>query len=279
MFPRLLDFGHVDLPLFGEVHLYIPTYGATLALAVVLAWVLWMRILKRDGLPTDRAGDLGFWGLIAGLVGAKLVLYVVEWRDFVENPRLFLDTLRSAGAIWGGVLAGVAAIIWLARRRELPPGRVLDSMAVPVATAQAVGRIGCFLAGCCWGARCDKPWAVTFGAAGSENTGVPAGVPLHPVQLYEVGAMLAIAGLVWLVHRRPARRPGESVLTYLLLYSVARSLVELFRDDPGRGVFLRDLVSGGVSTGQIMSAAVALAALVAVLFLRRRPPADGAARP
>jgi phosphatidylglycerol:prolipoprotein diacylglycerol transferase len=278
MHPVLLEFGYHRLPLLGEVHLYVPTYGFMLALGVVVAWVVWMRMLRSERIPTDRAGDLGFWTLIAGLAGAKLVMYVVEWRDYVADPRLFLETLRSAGAIWGGVIAGVAVLLWLARRFGLPAGRLLDTMAVPVPLAQAIGRMGCFLAGCCWGRSCTRPWAVTFGAAGEENTGVPAGVPLHPVQLYESAALLLIAAVAFAVHRRPGRRPGESILTYLLLYSVARIVVETFRDDPGRGVFLRDLVAGGISTGQIMSALVAVAAVAALVAIRRTAAAGSEPR-
>ena len=277
MHPILLDFGRHDLPFVGETHLYLPTYGVLLALGVVVAWTLWVRLLRRDGLPTDRAGDIGFFGLLAGLVGAKLVLYVVDWRDYLESPRLFLETCRSAGAIWGGVIAGVGVVVLLSRRYGLPTAGVLDTLAAPVALAQAIGRVGCFLAGCCWGAACAKPWAVTFGPEGEENTGVPAGVPRHPVQIYEAAALLGIAAATLLLHRRPGRRPGDSVLTYLLFYAAARAVLEVFRDDPERGLFLRGVVSGGVSTGQIMSAAVAVAALAALALRRRGATAAGQA--
>lgn len=263
MHPYLLDFGRVNLPLLGETHLYIPTYGVFFALAVLVGWLIWVTLLRREGIPVQRAADVGFWSIIAGLVGAKLALYLVEWRDYLADPSLFLETLRSAGVVWGGVLAGLAVFIWGARRAGLPLGRLVDTGAVAVPVSQAIGRLGCFMAGCCWGKQCAAPIAVTFGSEAHANTGVPEGVPLHPVQLYESAGTLLVAALTYLVYRRPGRRPGLAVLTYLGLYSTLRFVVEFFRGDRARGVHLEGLVPGGLSTGQITS----LIVLVAVLAL------------
>jgi phosphatidylglycerol:prolipoprotein diacylglycerol transferase len=254
--------------LFG----FLPTYGVMLALAVLTAWFLWISLLRREGLPLREATDAGFWTLIAGLLGAKVTLYLVEWRLFLEHPRRFLETIRSAGVVWGGVLIGLIVLVILARRFHLPVVRLLDSMAVPVPLAQAIGRVGCLLAGCCWGTECTRPWAITFGAAAAENTGVSAGIPLHPVQLYEAAANLIVAGLVFLVYRRRNRRPGQTVLAYLSLYAAVRIVVEVFRGDRARGLFWEELVPGGVSTGQIISGAVLLVTLTLILINALRPP-------
>jgi phosphatidylglycerol:prolipoprotein diacylglycerol transferase len=267
--PYLLDFGQVDLPLLGETHLYLPTYGVFFALAVLAGWLIWIGLLRREGVSVQRAADVGFWTIIAGLVGAKLALYLVEWRDYLANPALFLETLRSAGVVWGGVLAGLAVFAWGVRRAGLPLGRLLDSGAVAVPVSQTIGRMGCFMAGCCWGSQCDRPFAVTFGSEAHANTGVPEGVPLHPVQLYESAGNLLVAALTYLVYRRPGRKPGLAILTYLGLYALLRFAVEFFRGDAARGVHLEGLVRGGLSTGQITSLLV-LAAVLALLphFLR-----------
>jgi phosphatidylglycerol:prolipoprotein diacylglycerol transferase len=276
--PYLLDLGRVDLPLLGETHLYLPTYGIFFALAVLAGWLIWIALLRREGVSVQRAADVGFWTIIAGLVGAKLALYVVEWRDYLENPSLFLETLRSAGVVWGGVLAGIAVFAWGVRRAGLPLGRLLDSGAVAVPVSQAIGRLGCFMAGCCWGKQCALPIGVTFGSDAHANTGVPEGVSLHPVQLYESAGNLLVAALTFLVYRRPGRRPGLALLTYLGLYALLRFTVEFFRGDAARGVHLEGLLPGGLSTGQITSLLV-LVAVLALLprFLRGPGSASGGA--
>lgn len=262
--------------LFG----FLPTYGVMLALAVLTAWFLWISLLRREGLPLRQSTDAGFWTLIAGLLGAKFTLYLVEWRLFLDEPRRFLETIRSAGVVWGGVLIGLIVLVILARKLHLPVVRLLDSLAVPVPLAQAIGRLGCLLAGCCWGTECTRPYAITFGPAATENTGVPAGIPLHPVQLYEAAANLFVAGLVFLVYRRPVRRPGQAILTYLSLYAAVRLVVEFFRGDRARGLFWEEIVPGGISTGQMISGAVLVITLaLALATFRRRPSAPTPAGP
>jgi phosphatidylglycerol:prolipoprotein diacylglycerol transferase len=275
VYPYLLDLGRVNLPLLGETHLYLPTYGVFFALAVLAGWLIWITLLRREGVPVQRAADVGFWTIIAGLVGAKLALYLVEWRDYLANPALILETLRSAGVVWGGVLAGLAVFVWGVRRAALPLGPVVDTAAVAVPVSQAIGRLGCFMAGCCWGRQCELPFAVTFGGAAHENTGVPEGVPLHPVQLYESAGNLLVAFLTFLAYLRPGRRPGLALLVYLGLYSALRFTVEFFRGDAARGVHLEGLVPGGLSTGQITSLLV-LVAVLALLPRFLRGPRRGA---
>jgi phosphatidylglycerol:prolipoprotein diacylglycerol transferase len=270
VYPYLLDFGRVNLPFLGETHLYLPTYGVLFALAVLTGWLIWIALLRREGIPVQKAADVGFWTIIAGLVGAKLALYLVEWRDYLADPKLFLETLRSAGVVWGGVLGGMAVFVWGVRRAGLPLGRLLDTAAVAVPASQAIGRLGCFMAGCCWGTRCEAPFAVTFGEAAQGNTGVPAGQPLHPVQLYESVGNLLVAALAYLVYRRPGRPAGLVVLTYLGLYALLRFFVELFRGDGARGIYLEGFFRGGLSTGQITSLLVLAAVLVLLPWLLRR---------
>jgi phosphatidylglycerol:prolipoprotein diacylglycerol transferase len=158
----------------------------------------------------------------------------------------------------GGVLVGAVAFIVYALRRGLPLFTLGDAIAAPLALAQGIGRLGCFAAGCCWGVASDAWCAVRFTSiAAHEQTGVPRGVPLLPVQLIELGFDLALAALLaWMWNRRV--RPAGSVFwVYLVLYGAGRATIEHWRGDAVRGLWL----GGAASTSQIFSlAAIAIGA-------------------
>ena len=247
----------------------IHTYGVLLALAFLLALVLAARLAARDGLPRERIYDLGLWLLIAAIVGSKLLMLVAE-PEYRDHPLrlLSLDFLRSGGVFYGGLLASVATAFVLVRRFRLPWWRTADAFAPAIALGQAIGRQGCFAAGCCWGEPTALPWGVRFTERGHEVTGVPVGVALHPTQLYESFAALAILLLLLWLHRRK-KFDGQVVLAYGVLYAAARFAIEFFRDDPRGDIFgLTSLT--GLSTSQFISLLVGAASLCALLVRRRR---------
>ena len=140
------------------------------------------------------------------------------------------------------------------RKHGLPFLETADLLAPGIAIGHGIGRIGCFAAGCCWGGRCDRPWAVTFtNPDAAELTGVPLGVPLHPTQIYEAIAEFVIFGLLW---QRAGwnLRPGAQIGFYLVMYSAVRFLVEFVRSHA------QDLV-WGLSLTQWMSAGFILLGL------------------
>ena len=141
----------------------------------------------------------------------------------------------------------------------------MDITATALPIGHAMSRIGCFLAGCCYGVPTDLPWGVTFI---NPMVDAPVGVPLHPTQLYAVAYLLAIGGAVnWFYSRR--RFDGQVMLLYLVLYSVARSVNEVVRGDAERGWVLESLLGQTISFSQGLSLVVAMAA-IAVFFLGAR---------
>ncbi len=266
MYPELFRIGDFTLH----------AYGVLLALAFLLALVLAARLAARDGLPRERIYDLGLWLLVAGIIGSKLLLLVAE-AEYRENPlRLVsLDFLRSGGVFYGGLLGAAATAFVLVRRYHLPWWRTADAFAPAVALGQSIGRQGCFAAGCCWGEPTAMPWGVLFSERGHEVTGVPVGVALHPTQLYESFAALAILLLLLWLHRRK-KFDGQVVLTYGALYAAARFTIEFFRDDP-RGDILGITSLTGLSTSQLISLLVGAASLCA-LVVRWRRAGDAASR-
>ena len=261
MHPRLLELGPVS----------IHTYGVLLAAAYLTGlWFAARRACAR-GLDGDRVTDLGIYVIVSALVGAKLLLIVVEFDHFRRDPSEIWTVLRSGGVFYGGLLLAVGVAFWQIRRHRLPVWTTCDAFAPGIALGQAVGRIGCLMAGCCYGAPTGLPWGVTFtDPLAASNTGAPLDVSLHPTQLYESGAALAILGLLLLAERRGPAPPGRTFWTYLLLYPAARFGIELFRGDPRGAVFEI------LSTSQFVSLLLVPLAVVMLLRLRGSTRAQAA---
>jgi phosphatidylglycerol:prolipoprotein diacylglycerol transferase len=281
MFPEIFRIG--DFP--------INTYGVLLALAFLSALLIAAKLAARDGLPRERVYDLGLWMLLAAIVGSKFLMLFTE-PGYRENPlRLFsLDFLRSGGVFYGGFIGAVLVGYLLMRRYKLPWWKTADAFAPGIALGNAIGRQGCFAAGCCWGKPTLQPWGVHFSNLGHDITGVPTIVShleepaqqaywsqklgglfsplhLHPTQLYEsFGALLIFFFLLWL-HRRK-RFSGQVILFYAVLYALMRFTIEFFRDDP-RGDILGLTTLTGLSTSQMLSLIVGISGLV-FLILRWR---------
>jgi phosphatidylglycerol---prolipoprotein diacylglyceryl transferase len=258
MHPILIDFGSFDLPYFGTTHLFLPTYGVLFAAGAMLAWWWFVRRARTLGLPQEPVFNLAFYALIGGLLGAKLTLIAIDLPYYLANPGQIIGTIRSAGVLMGGVLLGALAFIYYAWKQKLPLFTLGDAIAAPLALAQGIGRLGCFAAGCCWGVPSDAWCAVRFtSGAAHDQTGVPQGIPLLPVQLIEFGFDLALAGfLAWMWNRR-GRYPGTVFWVYLVLYGAGRATIEHWRGDTVRGLWL----GGALSTSQLFSfAAIAIGA-------------------
>ena len=247
----------------------VNTYGVLLALAFLAALFVAARLGARDGLARERVFDLGLWMLLGGLVGSKLLLMLAE-PEYASNPwqLVSLDFLRSGGVWYGGFLGGLLTGVFLIRRYRLPFWKVTDAFAPGVALGQAVGRQGCFAAGCCWGKPTNLPWGVEFGELAHRITGVPVGVHLHPTQLYESAACAVIFLLLFRLHRRK-RFDGEVIAAYAVLYGLTRFLIEFVRDDP-RGDIAGLTSMTGLSTSQLISLLVIVGGLVFLILRRRR---------
>ena len=258
----------------------INSYGLWLATGMILALIVASRLGERDGIPRARTYDLGLWTLIGGLLGSKLLMLAVDEQFRANFWNIFsFDFLRSGGVYYGGFLGGFLTLFFLIKRYKLSFWKVADAFAPGVALGQFFGRQGCFAAGCCWGKPTDLPWGVHFTELGHENTGVPIigadGLPLHlhPTQLYESFAMLAVFFLLIWLHRRK-KFDGQILVSYAIIYSILRFMIEFVRDDP-RGDFLGLTTMTGLSTSQIISLIVALGAIVfLILRLKKAEPEE-----
>lgn len=221
MFPKLFSIGDF----------FLPTYGALVAAGFLAGLWVTGRLARRRGVDPQVIVDLGVYVALAGLIGAKLLMILYDFPSYVNNPRELFSfaTLQAGGVFYGGLICALAVGAWYMRKRKLPFLATADLFAPGVALGHALGRLGCFAAGCCWGTHCDRWWAVTFRDPEAHRlVGVPLGIPLHPTQLYEFGAELTIFWVLWRLIGRP-HPAGRVIGLYLVLYPAARFLVEFVR--------------------------------------------------
>ena len=264
MYPLLLELGPLN----------IYSYGVILGGAYFLALWYALRRARRAGLNEQRIVDLGIVGIVSAVVGAKLMLLVVDFDRYAADPSQLTALLMAGGVFYGGLLLAVPVCWWYIRRNGLPLWTTCDLFAPGIALAQGVGRMGCLLAGCCYGQPTEAPWGVTFTSTlAAANSGTPLGVALHPTQIYESAAVLLILGVLLAGERRWRQFPGRTFWTYVLLYAVARIVIELFRGDP------RGMVFETLATSQFVSALLVPASIVMLVRLGRRDAAAEAPAP
>lgn len=260
--------------------LTIRWYGVMMAAAFLAGLWTASRRAPRAGLAGERIVDAGVWLILGAVVGAR-ALYVVSYWDTLFSDPLFPNAAwtevfmvqRGGLVYYGGLIGACLACVLYARARKLALWKLADVFAPSIALGYVFGRIGCFLNGCCYGRRCELPWAVRY--PGESDIGrqhlqagwVEAGessAPVHPSQLYDsllnLGLYLALA---WLFRRR--KFDGQVFAAYLIAYAATRSVVELFRGD-----YTAEHLHGGLTPGHLISVFSLAAGLVLWRVLSRR---------
>ena len=219
---------HPVLFQFGST--VIPSYLVMLVLATcALVW-LSTALAERNSVPRHHMAFLMLATYAAGLLGARL-LFVVEHHWLYADPvRAGLSPVPGGFASHGALLFGALAGILYARRFRLPLGNVADSVILGLCAFGILARLGCFLAGCCYGRPTSLPSGVVFPESSEAAARWGFGVPLHPTQLYEAGYLGCLAALLFLIQKRQPV-PGQQLAWLALGYSVARFLNEFARGD------------------------------------------------
>ncbi|MDD3925131.1 MAG: prolipoprotein diacylglyceryl transferase [bacterium] len=247
MRPVLVDFGFFVLP----------SYGVMLALGVILASIWCIRRAAAAGLSAERMVDLISIVMIAALAGARLCYVLLNWGYYASDPWEALKVWEGGLSFHGGLAAGIpAALLYLRNRMNFL--RYSDLLAPGVALGYAVTRIGCFLNGCCYGKSADLPWCVHM-----------HGADRHPTQIYSSLLSLALIPLLLLIDRRK-RYDGQVILYYVVLYSLERFLVEIYRAGESAVV-----LPSGLTQAQLLSLGLIAVALAADCVWRHRAVAAG----
>jgi len=232
VYPQLLHYGRF----------FLPTYGFLVALGVLIGLWISVRNSERLGIDGDKAWNLGILVVLCGIIGAKL-LYVIN-EGMSLRDIFSIETLQAGGVFSGGLIAAFIAAAWYVRRHHMPALGTCDAFAPGLALGHAIGRIGCFAAGCCYGKETHHFWGVVFtNPLAKQITGTPLNVPLEPTQLFESAVELAnFFFLMWLLKRR--KFDGQVFGAFMFIYGVARFFLEFLRDDPGRGSVFGGAMSG-----------------------------------
>ena len=242
--------------------LTIHTYGFLIAAGFLVGLYLAVWRAKKEGIPSDRIIDLGFYILLSAIVGSRLLFIIINSGYYVRNPLAIFKIWEGGLVFYGGVLLAVPTAIWYVKRHNLRLWTMADIFAPSIAIGHVFGRLGCFSAGCCFGKAAETlPWGVIFA---DPECLAPLNIRLHPVQLYESAGELIIFVILMVLAGRKSYK-GRLFMTYLLLYAVLRFTVEFFRGDEARG-FLMPYIS--VSQG--ISIIIFIAALAGMIVLKRR---------
>ncbi|MCI8889086.1 MAG: prolipoprotein diacylglyceryl transferase [Hungatella sp.] len=225
-------------------------YGLMIGIGFLSAYLLSDYRAKKKGLDPDHVFGLALWAIVIGLISAKLLYYLTTIDQIIKNPRLLLD-IANGFVVYGGIIGGTIGGYVYCRKYKLEFLKYVDLIMPAVALAQGFGRIGCFLAGCCYGMETAGSFAIVF----HDSAYAPNGVPLLPTQLISSAFnFLHFALLMWLSGR--LKRDGRIGALYLILYSMGRFVIEFFRGDLIRGNV------GTLTTSQFISLFVAAAGVL-----------------
>jgi phosphatidylglycerol:prolipoprotein diacylglycerol transferase len=242
-----------------------------IAIAFLVGIWIARRRFRNSGLDPDIVIDFAVLVILSSVAGARAAYVLVRWDYFREAPLAVFRIWEGGLALYGGIVVGVIVGLAFLARRGIYIWRGADLMVPSVAMGIAIGRIGCFLNGCCFGEPCELPWAVTFGP-GSIAGHELAGVHLHPTQIYESLIALVIFVVLLAVERR---KPFEGFLFWLFvaLLALSRFFIDPLRHYGTESILLR---AGGLklTNNQAVGVALLVLAFLAMLHLARRPGRD-----
>lgn len=242
------------------------SYGLMTALAYLAGSFYLFKRLHYIKLDKDTFWNIIFIAFVAALLGSKILYLLLSWQElgatFGERFFFALKNFRYGFVFLGGAVTAILSLLYYMKKKNLPVLKTADFLVVGLPLAHAVGRIGCFLAGCCHGKPTQMPWGVIFT---HPHTLVPPqfqGIALHPTQLYEVGANLILFFFLQQYYKKPHKNGGV-LAAYIVGYGVIRFVIEFFRGDFRGGFWW------GLSPSQLISAAAVLAVACVWIFLKK----------
>jgi phosphatidylglycerol:prolipoprotein diacylglycerol transferase len=234
----------------------VHSYGVAVALSFLLGIAIVRHQTKARNLNPDLAYDIVLAAMIGGIVGARILYVIKNWSEFIVSPMSIFATWQGGLIFYGGLIGGALAVLAVVKMRRLPVAKVADIVAPALALGSAIGRLGCFANGCCYGKETHVPWAVTF--TDNLSAASPLGIPLHPTQIYEFTYnLISLAVLLWVGKR--VKKDGVLFWLYVTLYGMFRFIVEFFRADP--------VAFAGMSASQIFSIVLFVVGVAMVAYI------------
>jgi len=238
------------------------TYGVMLVTGFITGIFFSIKRNRSKSITTDDIMDLSLYLLLGGLVGARLVYVLLHFSEYMASP-ISIINLREGGLAWhGALLGGLLAFLLFSKKRKIDFAELVDLCSPGIVLGLAIGRLGCFMNGCCLGDPTTLPWGVVFPEAGPMKR--------HPTQLYEL--ILDLLVVLFLVNREKHKKfNGEIALLMMSAYSLVRFFVEFFRFSPPR--------IAGLSIAQYLSLLMAAVTAIYVVRMRARSAAPPSKSP
>jgi phosphatidylglycerol:prolipoprotein diacylglycerol transferase len=263
---------HPTIFRFHSIELH--SYGLFLAIAFLIGIQLLLKRGARRGLSEEKLSTLSLVLLVLAIVGGRGLFVLTHWSDYARDPAGIFRIWEGGLMLYGGYFLAIAGGIWYSRRAGLPVWRVADAAAPSMALGIAIGRLGCFMNGCCFGVPTSLPWGIGFPSGAYSNFVFP-NEPLHPAQLYLAGSGLVLF-LLLMVWDRGSRFDGWLFWTYIGLDAASRFLIDFTRYYDATSNLGR-LGALSFNVNQIMSAVLMLSAVFMLNRLAKTPaPAQAA---
>ena len=215
-------------------------YGTMIAIGILSALLLLNYRIKNKDYNEDDIFNMSIVAIISGVLGGKLLYIITDIKNIIEDPSILKD-IGNGFVIYGAIIGGALAVYLFCKKKKWETLKMFDIVIPSIPLAQGFGRIGCFLAGCCYG----KPTTLPIGIEFTNSPFVSAGVTRHPTQLYSAVFDFSLA-LFLLWYNRKERKDGRIFSAYIIIYGIGRIIIEFFRDDPRGKV-------GALSTSQFIS--------------------------
>ncbi len=229
-----------------------------MAVSFVLAFWMSTREAERKGLDPKLIQDFALYGLLGGIVGARLYFVLFSAPDyFLKHPWEIFAVWSGGIGIIGALIGGFLVAVWFCHRKRISLLQFGDTLAPGIALGQTVGQFACLLNGDSYGRPTDLPWAITYT---DPRSLAPLNIPLHPIELYEMAAYFLVFLLVWKI-RKHYRVDGITFVIYLAGYGLARFVVDFFSGDPA-------MFAWGMQAAQVFGAAMIVASLAGFLLLK-----------
>ncbi len=223
MYPELFHIGKTT----------IYTYAFLIVLGTLVASIYTKWRAKKELGITVLSNNFFYLVFIAGFVGGKLFFYLERPMYFLRNPTLMHDNFSGGFVFYGSFITIIPVVIWYLKKHKISVLPMLDVLAITTLIVHSIGRLGCFFGGCCYG----KPTNSFIGMVFPKTNGMH----VHPSQLYEITALLLIMCILFIIKKRQQFK-GQLFLTYIMLYAIARGILEIFRGDR-RGFIIQDYLS------------------------------------
>jgi len=230
-----------------------------MAAGFFFAIIVTLKIAEPEGITPHQIMDMGLIIIISAIVGSRLMHILLNIQYYIQDPLAVFKIWQGGLVFSGGIIGVIISMFWYSKRRYLSLLKIGDVWAPGAALGQAIGRIGCFMSGCCYGKPTDLKWGVVFT---HPHSLAPRNVPLHPTQIYSFVSGFIIFFILLKISSKKTFK-GQVFLWFLILHSTARLIIERFRGDY-RGIILNT----DMSVTQLITIFILIAGVVALIVLK-----------